>query len=152
VDPDGDANKAIKMAQKSAQIDAVLRCAGLSEVFTQDLEDLHPPAAQGRRAQPAGAKESVPPSAGETGGSKAPAGPARSTGVISDKQGKRLWAIAKSREQDIGVGADHIVRTVFEGYGIEHTASVPWKLYDEIVGKIESYEPPIEAAQEEEVF
>ena len=36
----GDVNKCIKMCQKSAQTDAVLRCAGLSEIFTQDLEDL----------------------------------------------------------------------------------------------------------------
>jgi hypothetical protein len=36
----GDLNKALKMAAKSAQIDATLRCAGLSEVFTQDLEDM----------------------------------------------------------------------------------------------------------------
>lgn len=35
----GDGNKAIKMAKKSAMIDAVLNIAGLSEVFTQDLED-----------------------------------------------------------------------------------------------------------------
>jgi hypothetical protein len=36
----GDLNKALKMAEKSAHIDATLRMAGLSEVFTQDLEDL----------------------------------------------------------------------------------------------------------------
>lgn len=36
----GDLNKSVKMVQKSAQTDAVLRCAGLSEIFTQDLEDL----------------------------------------------------------------------------------------------------------------
>src|SRR5215813_1582169 len=36
----GDVNKTLKMAQKSAQTDAVLRCAGLSEIFTQDLEDM----------------------------------------------------------------------------------------------------------------
>src|SRR5215469_14480130 len=36
----GDVNKCIKMVQKSAQTDAVLRCAGLSEIFTQDLEDM----------------------------------------------------------------------------------------------------------------
>jgi len=35
----GDVNKTVKMVQKSAQTDAVLRCAGLSEIFTQDLED-----------------------------------------------------------------------------------------------------------------
>lgn len=36
-----DPNKTIKMAQKSAFIDAVLRASGLSDFFTQDLED-HP--------------------------------------------------------------------------------------------------------------
>ena len=36
----GDLNKALKMALKSAQIDATLRCAGLSELFTQDIEDM----------------------------------------------------------------------------------------------------------------
>jgi hypothetical protein len=34
----GDINKAIKQCQKSAQIDAVLRVVGLSDVFTQDLD------------------------------------------------------------------------------------------------------------------
>lgn len=36
----GDINKAIKMAEKSAQIDAVLRTGGLSDLFTQDVEDM----------------------------------------------------------------------------------------------------------------
>lgn len=36
----GDLNKALKMASKSAHIDATLRMAGLSEIFTQDLEDM----------------------------------------------------------------------------------------------------------------
>ncbi|MFH1980914.1 MAG: hypothetical protein ABIL58_03635 [Pseudomonadota bacterium] len=36
----GDINKSLKMAEKSAHIDATLRVAGLSELFTQDLEDL----------------------------------------------------------------------------------------------------------------
>lgn len=36
----GDLNKALKMAEKSAHIDTTLRMAGLSEVFTQDIEDI----------------------------------------------------------------------------------------------------------------
>lgn len=36
----GDTNKAIKMSEKSALIDAVLRTGALSEVYTQDVEDL----------------------------------------------------------------------------------------------------------------
>lgn len=35
-----DANKTIKMAQKSAFIDAVIRSTGLSDIFTSDLEDM----------------------------------------------------------------------------------------------------------------
>jgi hypothetical protein len=37
-----DPNKTLKMAQKSAFIDAVLRASGLSDFFTQDLEDMNP--------------------------------------------------------------------------------------------------------------
>jgi hypothetical protein len=36
----GDPNKTLKMAQKSAFIDAVLRASGLSDFYTQDLEDI----------------------------------------------------------------------------------------------------------------
>src|SRR5262245_18768198 len=36
----GDLNKCIKMVQKSSQVDSVLRCAGLSELFSQDIEDM----------------------------------------------------------------------------------------------------------------
>lgn len=43
VDPKGadfDVNKAVKIAQKRAQVDAVLRTGGLSDFFTQDMEDV----------------------------------------------------------------------------------------------------------------
>ena len=36
----GDINKSLKMSVKSAHIDASLRVAGLSELFTQDIEDM----------------------------------------------------------------------------------------------------------------
>ena len=39
----GDINKSFKMVEKSAHIDATLRLAGLSEMFTQDLDDKPPP-------------------------------------------------------------------------------------------------------------
>jgi hypothetical protein len=67
----GDINKSLKMAEKSAHIDAILRVAGLSELFTQDIEDMlqdktgkgdfpagdannnhHTPSAQPQPAQP----------------------------------------------------------------------------------------------------
>ena len=39
----GDVNKAIKMAEKSSMVSAVLRTGALSDVFTQDLEDMQEP-------------------------------------------------------------------------------------------------------------
>lgn len=38
----GDINKALKMCAKSAHIDAVLRLAGISSMFTQDIDDRPP--------------------------------------------------------------------------------------------------------------
>jgi hypothetical protein len=63
----GDLNKCLKMACKSAHIDATLRMAGLSEIFTQDLEDMpkesfdnqtesRPAQQQQRKAPPAASK------------------------------------------------------------------------------------------------
>jgi len=52
VDADGgDWNKAIKMCKKSAMIDAVLSVAGLSEVFTQDIEDVQDESPLSERSQ-----------------------------------------------------------------------------------------------------
>lgn len=38
-----DPNKTVKMAQKRAYVDAVIRATGLSDMFTQDLEDMGQP-------------------------------------------------------------------------------------------------------------
>lgn len=54
-DGDYDINKAVKIAEKRAQIDAVLRTGALSDFFTQDMEDA-PKASQGAHSAPAQAK------------------------------------------------------------------------------------------------
>ena len=55
------ANMAVKMAEKRAYVDAVLRAAGLSQYFTQDLEDmlLLPPS----KDEPPPSKDEPPPEA-----------------------------------------------------------------------------------------
>ncbi len=53
----GDLNKALKMAEKSGHIDATLRMAGLSEVFTQDVEDMGLGPVQKAKPQPIGITE-----------------------------------------------------------------------------------------------
>jgi hypothetical protein len=49
----GDINKAIKMAQKSAQCDAILRTGALSDLFTQDIGE------EGDTAGPQGESENA---------------------------------------------------------------------------------------------
>jgi hypothetical protein len=84
----GDANKTLKMAAKSAQTDAVLRCAGLSEVFTQDLEDM-----------PASARDNDEPAPFEAPRRAAPAYPDRAPTQepLLGKLTRSVDAAAKSR-------------------------------------------------------
>lgn len=58
-DDKGDINKSLKMAEKSAHIDATLRVACLSELFTQDLEDM--PNGTKQEIQPDTGKQAPPP-------------------------------------------------------------------------------------------
>lgn len=98
-----DVNKSMKMCLKSAQIDATIRTFGLSEIFTQDLEDM--PEAQRNDAeyhepaQSAPVQHSPPPQSPGPPVHPTPAQHARpamrASGlpprVISDKQCKLLW-------------------------------------------------------------
>ena len=78
----GDLNKALKMCCKSAAADATLRMAGLSEVFTQDLEDMRHDEELESQAAHAGAD--LPPEA-------APAEP-EDEPLITPAQHRRLEA------------------------------------------------------------
>jgi len=64
VDKDGgDTNKSVKMATKSSHIDATIRASGLSDIFTQDLEDMPPQNIQTGyeyTAQPGHTKDATP--------------------------------------------------------------------------------------------
>ena len=75
VQDSGDINKSLKMAEKSAHIDATLRVAGLSELFTQDIEDIANDAKQD--IQPDTGRQPSPPRQDHTqqkANSHAPAG------------------------------------------------------------------------------
>ena len=81
----GDLNKSLKMAAKSAHIDATLRLAGLSEVFTQDLEDM----AHGQNLEEATRNSRQGAPQGRAPGARPAAVP---QGRISEAQHKRLEA------------------------------------------------------------
>ncbi|HKZ74355.1 MAG TPA: hypothetical protein VJ011_09830 [Steroidobacteraceae bacterium] len=85
----GDINKSLKMAVKSAMIDATLRMAGLSEIFTQDLEDMP----HGSFDQGEGAEASTGASGGEPTAQAAqqPHGASRASGHGSQQHARGSW-------------------------------------------------------------
>lgn len=91
----GDINKSLKMAEKSAHVDAVLRTAGLSEVFTQDIEDMKKFTEEGNGRQE-NRKPTKPPQADpkQDGGSGPKTRPQDIPpgGRISEAQHRRLEA------------------------------------------------------------
>lgn len=94
-----DPNKSLKMALKSAQIDATIRTFGLSEHFTQDIEDMSPERVAEEEAADRNAPMAAPaPSAQQPSREPYHARPQQAartgggfTRVISEKQEKLLW-------------------------------------------------------------
>lgn len=109
-DPYTVANTCLKMAKKRAQIDAVLTIASLSEIFTQDIEDMD--------LNGTGIEESNKKVATDDGT------------LITEGQRKRLFAIAK--------GNNDLIKTVLKKYGYESSNAVTKMDYDDIVKEVES--------------
>jgi hypothetical protein len=113
-------NTILKMAKKRALVDAALLVASLSDVFTQDLEDL------------------------DLGGEKVSTRKKYATdqdGTISKAQAKRMFALAK--------GDSEMVRSVLSEYGYERSDQVSKMQYDEICAKIEDMVSSLEEITEE---
>lgn len=132
----GDINKALKMAEKSAHIDATLRMAGLSEVFTQDLEDMI-----GKQITLAG--PSAAPSTQQTAPSRT-APPARQNGAyntktnrISEAQHRRLEA----RINELGLSRDRVkdwLKRASRGRA-KHFPDMTKRMYERLDSKLEGW-------------
>ena len=107
MDPFTMDNTVLKMAKKRALVDASLLVASLSDVFTQDIEDIDLIGQQ-------------------TGG---PRYYTDQDGTISKAQAKRMFAISK--------GNADIVRQVLQEYGYERSEEVKKTEYDAICSKVE---------------
>ncbi|WP_434565145.1 hypothetical protein PQ689_03195 [Thermoanaerobacterium thermosaccharolyticum] len=105
-------NTVLKMAKKRALIDATLLVASLSDIFTQDLEDMD---LEGTPIQ-----ESIQQNRQYTDQS----------GTITTKQAKRMFALAG--------GSEEIVRTILQKYGYEHSTDVRKMEYEKICNEIEA--------------
>ncbi len=107
MDPYTMDNTVLKMAKKRALIDATLLVASLSDIFTQDLEDMD---INGQAAEMQKVYTDQ-------------------DGTISKAQAKRMFALAN--------GNAEIVRQVINEYGYEKSEQVKKIEYDTICSKIE---------------
>jgi hypothetical protein len=132
----GDLNKSLKMAGKSAHIDATLRMAGLSEVFTQDLEDMHLGAVS-KAEGPEAVEAKIPTQ---------PYGPAVPAATVSASQVNYL----EGRIKALGLDRERVlrwVRTASKDRIGRFEALTP-ELYDRLMGKLEEWAKPTEPKAE----
>lgn len=133
------ANTVLKMAKKRALIDGILTVTGASDIFTQDIEDM-PEELLNRTAQPAAkpapAPDQAPPP--DDGYNEAPPEqPAAPSGnLITDKQRKRLYAIARSSGLNDAQFADEMRRL-----GYESSKDVTMSDYEDVVSHFQSLAP-----------
>ncbi|CAK0768166.1 ERF superfamily protein [Gammaproteobacteria bacterium] len=118
----GDLNKALKMAEKSAMIDATLRLAGLSEVFTQDLEDM--PQAEVEPA-PAATKAPTPQIT-----------PATAPEVIISEQQHRLL---EAEIRTIGLDRERVKSWVNRKWGVTKLANLPARYLNTLLANMKHW-------------
>ena len=118
----GDLNKALKMAEKSAHIDATLRMAGLSEVFTQDLEDMK--------------GEPEPEPTPKTTTTKQPQPEARDESRAEGREARRITAAQKKRLEarigELGLDRERVKSWTAKAWGVEHFAELTPEQYDRL--------------------
>jgi hypothetical protein len=137
----GDLNKTLKIAGKSAHIDATLRLAGLSEVFTQDLEDLPPggaPKTDSGAEDATGEGSTSPPDSDTAALDPYPPGQAPVT--ISRAQIRYL----EKRIQSLGLERERVLswlKRATKGQRTSFEELTP-ELYDRLLPKLEQWANP----------
>lgn len=133
------ANTVLKMAKKRALVDGILTVCGASDIFTQDIEDMpdelihqdKPVRTEPKQA----AKESTPPPEDEQFNPPPQESEPQSTArVITDKQRKRMYAIARGRGMNDQQFKDEIIR-----FGYSSSADVPMDAYEDICSHFEQW-------------
>ena len=110
-DPYSVDNTVLKMSKKRALVDAALLVGSLSDLFSQDLEDMD---LSGEKVSTQ--QQQRPPATDQDG-------------TITKPQAKRMFAIAQ--------GNADLVRAILEAHGYNSSGDVPKTKYDEICSEIE---------------
>ena len=131
-------NTVLKMAKKRAYVDGILSATAASDIFTQDLEDVAPPAnvvnttataAPAKAPLPASPQATAPaPAAAPAATQPPPAAPASGVRKISDKQASRFWALASKGKKS----ADDVKNYLMDKIGSESAKDIPAEDYDSI--------------------
>lgn len=140
----GDINKALKMAEKSAHIDATLRMAGLSEVFTQDLEDMAVPNSQA--GKPAEASSPHPQTSAGEPNDCGPGSSGMNGAPITEAQHKRLEA----RISELGLDRERVKAWVSRAWNVPHLNQLPAGKYDDLDRRLVQWTEQV-AAEETQV-
>lgn len=129
----GDINKALKMSEKSAHIDATLRMAGLSEVFTQDIEDMA--ITEIPAGKSAGAPSPHPPAPADDPSDSGPVSAGENGALISKAQHIRLEA----RINELGLNRERVKAWVERAWGVLHLNELPRSCYPKLLGRMEQW-------------
>jgi hypothetical protein len=133
-------NTILKMAKKRALVDAALSAGRLSDVFTQDIEDI--PSIAGEAVEGETAQAEAPTST-NTAETAAPANP----DGITEPQRKKLFAISK----DKGIDPKAVTAYMQSVYGVASSSGLTKRQASELIEAIEqgSVAPAAEAKQPE---
>jgi hypothetical protein len=112
------ANTVLKISKKRAVIDLCLSATACSDLFTQDLEETAEPSSNG---------------AGKHGDETKPDATTTTADIISDAQGKRLFAILSKSSKSVADLKSYLKET----YNIEHSREVSKANYESVINWIE---------------
>ena len=123
----------LKMAKKRAYVDAVSTATGVSDVFTQDIED-SPEVFQRGNGAPPDAPPLRQPQAKVPPTQAPPAQGQPEPGYISEPQRKRLFAITRECRVD---PADLKIY-LLHNHGDESTSKIRREDYDDVIGWVQT--------------
>ncbi|MDD5081736.1 MAG: hypothetical protein PHU08_00040 [Dehalococcoidales bacterium] len=134
-------NTLLKMAEKRALVDAALHAGRLSNIFTQDVEDMPAFSSDAKAAKPANTEPAKAQPAKTA--AKAPANP----DGITEAQLKKLFAAAKEK----GLEHQTVVAYMTSVYGVSSSSGLTKRQASELIEAIEqgSVAPAAEAKQPE---
>ena len=127
----GDLNKCLKMACKSAHIDATLRMAGLSEIFTQDLEDMPPGSFDGQQEQRPAPQQQQRRAPAQTQAKPAAQAPQKTAGGRGFATEKQVMLIER-RCGDAGIDQ----RDLCDHFEVNQISEIPFGRVNEVLDYI----------------